>query len=119
MIRGEHETWSALEAEIARLKKENVALRRLAEEDCTKCLYMNEDSSGEHCGKCTHNYVSWYKPMTNGQRLRTLSDHDLAELLSVDCGICGHACANTVVCNKDDCVKRIEMWLTSPVENQR
>lgn len=89
------------------------------EESCITCLYMNETASGEHCGKCTHNYVNWYKPMTNGQKLRLMSDRELAKLLSVDCGICGHACVHTAACDAAECVKRIETWLESPVENQR
>lgn len=86
---------------------------------CNTCFYMTEDSRGEHCGKCTHNYADWYKPMTNGQKVRLMSDHDLAELLSADCGICGHACADSVACNAKDCAAKIEMWLQAPVENQR
>lgn len=87
--------------------------------DCSTCFYMTEDSRGEHCGKCAHNYTDWYKPMTNGQKMRLMSDRELAKFLSVDCGICGHACAHTAVCNAAECVKRIETWLESPVENQR
>lgn len=86
--------------------------------NCSTCFYMTEPSEGTHCSKCTHNYVDWYKPMTNGQKLRLMSDRELAKLLSTDCGICGHACENTANCGKE-CAKKIETWLQAPVENQR
>jgi len=106
-------TWQALEEEVALLKKENLDLKKTSyyrgkEANCTRCLYMNEDSSGEHCGKCTHNYVSWFTPMTNSQYLRCLSDYDLAKWLAGD--KCEEICGASVTCD-GDCAEQIEEWL--------
>ena len=84
--------------------------------DCSTCLYMTEPSSGLHCGKCTHNYVNWYKPMTNGQKVRMMSDRELAEFLMSD--MCYTMCCDKFECDGTDCVKIMETWLSSPVENQ-
>lgn len=92
---------------------------RLDGHSCRTCLYMTEPETGEHCGKCTHNYVDWYKPMTNGQKLRMMDNHALAQLLSADYGICGLACDREPECNNGwKCAEKIESWLNAPVENQ-
>lgn len=85
--------------------------------ECNSCLYMTEPATGEHCSKCTHNYVNWYKPMTNGHKLRMMSDRDLAEFMTKD--LCYMICDDQIDCDGKDCVKRFEAWLSSPVENQR
>ena len=87
--------------------------------DCSTCLYMNEPSSGLHCGKCTHNYVNWYKPMTNGQKVRMMSDRDLAEWIDKNTTACLKWCPyiSDANCTRR-CTDVFEAWLSSPVENQ-
>lgn len=85
---------------------------RLDGHSCRTCLYMTEPETGEHCGKCTHNYVDWYKPMTNGQHLRMMSNHDLATWIisKMNGGLYDRT--------QSEEVKALESWLNAPVENQ-
>ena len=52
--------------------------------ECTTCKYVNEKADGEHCKYCTLNACRFtlnYKPMTNADRIRNMSDADLADML--------------------------------------
>ena len=52
--------------------------------ECTTCKYVNEKADGEHCKYCTLNACRFtlnYKPMTNADRIRNMTDEELAEYL--------------------------------------
>ena len=76
--------------------------------DCRKCAKFEECAVDEDCGL----FVD--KPMTNGDRIRTTSDAELAEWYGT------HACcmAEPLVCRKpgDSCRKCWLDWLTQEVE---
>lgn len=48
---------------------------------CETCKYANEDGNGTHCRGCIHNAEDHYKPITNADRIRNMTDEILAEFL--------------------------------------
>lgn len=48
---------------------------------CETCKYTNEDGNGTHCRGCIHNAEDHYKPITNADRIRNMTDEELAEFL--------------------------------------
>lgn len=52
---------------------------------CEKCKYVTEDLNGKHCGCCKHNYSQRYienfAPITNADRIRSMSDEESAAFL--------------------------------------
>lgn len=51
-------------------------------ESCDKCKY-NEKSETEYpCNQCVHNATDKFKPMTHADKIRSMSDEELAEFLS-------------------------------------
>lgn len=98
--------------------------------ECENCAYKSEFKSAE-CGSCV---VSYYdgeqqglpsnfkpKPMTNADRIRAMSDEELAELLSNevphDCAYCNLVCA-TFDGDKfaGSCQNAFYRWLQQPAE---
>ena len=56
--------------------------------ECPKCKYVNERADGEHCKYCTLNACQFtlnFKPMTNADRIRNMSDEELADFLGGNC----------------------------------
>lgn len=101
----------------------------MAEHDgCKGCAYV---SRGEHeapCIKCTQNASDNYKRMTNADRIRSMSDEELAEYLysiqNTECEL--RFCKNKTECdseldkgktiNDSECKKCLVEWLQSEVE---
>ena len=48
---------------------------------CKGCLYESEQETSEHCTGCIQNAVDKYTPMTNADRIRNMSDEELAETI--------------------------------------
>lgn len=49
-------------------------------ESCDKCKYHNRSQEELPCVKCTHNGCKdFYSPKTNGDRIRSMSDEELAK----------------------------------------
>lgn len=46
---------------------------------CEKCKYTGESETGNHCRNCTQNAVDNFKPMTNADRIRNMTDEELAD----------------------------------------
>ena len=55
---------------------------------CVGCKYEHEDEASPHCDKCTQNSTDKYTPASNADRIRGMTDEELAEFLSNirDCG---------------------------------
>ena len=49
---------------------------------CKGCLYETELETSEHCMGCIQNAVDKYTPMTNADRIRNMTDEELAEHFS-------------------------------------
>ena len=83
----------------------------MAEHDgCKGCAYV---SSGEHeapCIKCAQNASDNYKRMTNADRIRTISDEELADFIEMKQFF---ALANNGTDGEEYTLK----WLQSDVEN--
>lgn len=110
-------TWAL--QKISTLKKEIDALRT-QDGSCESCRWMNEDETGPHCQNCVHNAKDNYQPMTNHDRLRTMTARELAQWID-KMGVCpGDGCpAHDDPNDCEDCADRIEEWLNKPIENQR
>lgn len=55
----------------------------MAEHDgCKGCAYVYRGEHEEPCAKCVQNASDNYKRMTNADRIRTMSDEELAEWLT-------------------------------------
>lgn len=102
----------------------NEVLAKLAEKlrepdgGCESCRWMNEDETGPHCQNCIHNAKDNYQPMTNHDRLRTMTARELAMWLD-KVGMCrGDNCPEyNEPSDCKDCAARIEDWLNQ--ESQR
>lgn len=56
---------------------------------CHKCRHTSKSSTDEPCLYCTHNRSQdHFEPMTNADRIRNMSDEELAKFLEKveDCG---------------------------------
>ena len=49
---------------------------------CKRCKYHDRDESQDPCAHCTKNATDNYEPMTNGDNIRSLSDADLAQIIT-------------------------------------
>ena len=88
----------------------------MAEHDgCKGCAYV---SRGEHeipCVKCAQNASDNYKRMTNADRIRSMSDEELAEFL---CKVkSDYQWADHEFPSEEECGEW-EEWLQSEVEEQ-
>lgn len=86
------------------------------ENSCGNCKYAFEVPDGEHCGSCSRGYVNQFTPMTNADKIRRMTDEELAEFLCVydACVMCEHnhdAFCSTKNCNE---IGITEKWLQSP-----
>lgn len=74
---------------------------------CDKCKYHNTMTSEFPCNVCKNNYRNCYTPMTNADRIRNMTDEELAIFINAtrcdalygsDCeqpyceGMCGNSC---------------------------
>lgn len=48
---------------------------------CVGCKYEHEDEASPHCDKCTQNSTDKYTPVSNADRIRSMTDEELAEYL--------------------------------------
>ena len=83
---------------------------------CSRCKYQNKREHEEPCSGCVHNAVENFKPMSQADRIRSMTDEELAELLClydacVTCSHDGRTC-NTMNC---DVISITEKWLKSEV----
>lgn len=48
---------------------------------CDTCRYEHHDIQDYPCSKCSHSYIDKYEPKTNADRIRNMSDEELAQFL--------------------------------------
>jgi hypothetical protein len=85
---------------------------------CVGCKYENEDANSKHCLGCKQNATDKYTPMTNADKIRNMSDEELAELLANQVLNALHFYCGTETFEKIDFKKSIEVdmkldWLRS------
>lgn len=101
----------------------NEVLAKLAEKlresdgGCESCRWMNEDETGPHCQNCVHNAKDNYQPMSNHDRLRTMTARELAQWLDKKNVCVDNDCPAHDVRDCRDCAACIEDWLNQ--ESQR
>ena len=49
---------------------------------CVGCKYEKESPDSKYCLGCKQNAIDKYTPMTNADKIRNMSDEELAEFLS-------------------------------------
>ena len=55
---------------------------------CVGCKYEHEDEASPHCDKCTQNSTDKYMPVSNADRIRGMSDEELAKFIKhLDSGL--------------------------------
>lgn len=89
---------------------------------CHKCKYGNNQPTDYPCLECEHNRaIDHYEPMTNADRIRNMSDKELAEFLvkvntayAEPCMVSGGDCKHE---NTDkDCKDCFIEWLQAEVK---
>lgn len=94
---------------------------------CVGCKYENESPDSKYCLGCKQNAIDKYTPMTNADRIRSMSDEELAKFIrAVECcshygGDCGFPFCPSMegnLCNgiKEKTHKYILDWLQSEVK---
>lgn len=51
-------------------------------EGCDKCQHNGKGLKEYPCNTCIYNAIDHYKPMTNADRIRNMTDEELAEFLT-------------------------------------
>lgn len=84
---------------------------------CETCKYTNEDGNGTHCRGCIHNAEDHYKPITNADRIRNMTDEELADFLE-DVRRFGfkNLCCDDDLCDSDACDCCVHEWLQAEVK---
>lgn len=49
---------------------------------CVGCKYEKESPDSKYCMGCKQNAIDKYTPMTNADKIRSMSDEELAEFLT-------------------------------------
>lgn len=85
---------------------------------CETCAYIGKSENDYPCNKCTNNASDKWQPMTNADRIRSMSDSELAEWLA---GIDhywddGECIVNFGVVRIQDSKEDILDWLQSEIE---
>nr|DAY68024.1 MAG TPA: hypothetical protein [Caudoviricetes sp.] len=87
---------------------------------CSGCKYEHLKGSEKPCCDCANMYMDKYEPITNADRVRNMSDEELAEFLDI-VGEDGISSQYTDVpcdccCEKTECSKCWKEWLQSEAE---
>lgn len=48
---------------------------------CDTCRYEHHDIQDYPCNKCAYSYIDKYEPKTNADKIRDMSDEELAQFL--------------------------------------
>lgn len=88
---------------------------------CVGCKYENASPESIYCMGCTQNAIDKYTLMTNAEKIRSMSDEELAEFLSSintgrDIGI-GYdyfsAKGGILIESNKNLIKKVQDWLQS------
>jgi len=89
---------------------------------CENCRHKGKREDEFPCRNCTRNCIDKWEPMTNGSRIRQMTDEDLAFVLM--CPYDGNAeqceCLGEFSSQSDvkTCIECIKDWLKQPVEEE-
>lgn len=88
---------------------------------CKLCKYENCSMESKECLGCKHNSVDKYTRMTNADRIRSMSDEELADYIfgvsvhEKPCVLCSDDC-DFCELTDEECKNRTLEWLQSEVE---
>lgn len=90
---------------------------------CKGCRYERENSGSVNCQGCKQNAVDKYVKMTNADRIREMTNEELAEVFddkvsSFDCDVCSSKYAGTDCCEESDCKPFARKWLKEWLESE-
>ena len=58
----------------------------MKEHSCENCKHIDKGIESQECTGCIHNAIEKWQPMTNGDRIRRMSDEELAIFLeAIEC----------------------------------
>lgn len=91
---------------------------------CDKCKSVGKDRTEFPCSRCIHNAIDHYKPMTNADRIRNMTDEELAEFIDRLTSTCLVDALGVEVedCGKKECKQckiefgSIKEWLQAEVK---
>ena len=86
---------------------------------CDTCRYEHHDIQDYPCSKCSHSYIDKYEPKTNADKIRNMSDEELAEFMSenTSCYYCKVQCEDRPNSpTESSCNFRWLDWLQSEAE---
>nr|DAY87939.1 MAG TPA: Kruppel-like factor 3 finger, kruppel-like, DNA BINDING [Caudoviricetes sp.] len=87
---------------------------------CNTCKYEHCDNQDYPCSKCSHAFIDKYEPKTNADKIREMSDEELAEFLDIvgEDGISSQYAdiPCDCCCEKTECSKCWKEWLQSEAE---
>ena len=90
---------------------------------CNTCKYEHCDNQDYPCSKCSHAFIDKYEPKTNADKIREMSDEELAEFLDIvgEDGISSQYAdiPCDCCCEKTECSKCWKEWLQSEAEQER
>lgn len=88
---------------------------------CGICKFQNKSKLELPCLECTSNRaMDYFKTMTNADRIRNMTDEELAEYLygvsegTADCVICDDDCDYCEL--EEECKNRMLQWLQAEVK---
>lgn len=93
---------------------------------CVGCKYEHEDEASPYCDKCTQNSTDKYTPVSNADRIRGMTDEELAEYI-FDLGNGSEYCYGHCVfqdncttrgLDHDTCIKGVIDWLKQSSETE-
>ena len=84
---------------------------------CETCKHQNKPAYVEPCKGCKHNATDNYQPITRADRIRSMTDEELARMISLQarCDNCGFS--NGCPIDKNACFEIHLKWLRSEVQN--
>jgi hypothetical protein len=93
---------------------------KMRDNGCSGCKYEHLKGSEKPCCDCANMHMDKYEPITNADRVRNMSDEELAEFLDI-VGEDGISSQYTDVpcdccCEKTECSKCWKEWLQSEAE---
>lgn len=111
--------------EIVKELAKNITMVVMEHDGCVGCKYENESVESKYCLGCKQNAIDKYTPMTNADKIRSMSDEELAEFLirQQACDNCeyfggGSRCKapNEFKCTNEYATAVVQKWLQSEVK---
>lgn len=83
---------------------------------CELCKYFYKGENDYPCSKCIHNAVEKFTPMTNFDKIKSMSVEELAKFLAIPCECdVDPEKDGYVECGNELCIERLVKWLNSNV----